>query len=95
MLLQLQLSSTYLFVDEELVQFISRHGAVAINIDDVELVQQLPPHVVLDSSLFDTLIDCHRIGQTLAHVLMVNKWRGLIRSRSGRNNVAHIRHFID
>lgn len=59
---------TYLLIDEEVVKLVTGDLAVAVHVDDVELVLQLPLHVVLHALLLDALVDCVRVGEALSNV---------------------------
>lgn len=66
----------YIFlVDKELVKFVSSNASVLIDINYIELSHQLLTHIVLQASLFDTLV--YRIGirEALSHILVIDKRR--------------------
>ena len=53
--------ATYLVVDEVIVQFISIDDSIRININLSELINELLLHVVIESSLLDTLVNSVKV----------------------------------
>lgn len=65
-----------------------------IDINYIELAYQLLAHIILQASLFDTLVDRIGIGKALSNILVIDKGCLVRWSWSGRYEIIYVRHLF-